>query len=37
MSWLTWAHNFERSRIEIQKGDIDPAWNLSEGEIIIIR
>ncbi len=35
MSWLTWAHNFERSRFEIQKGDIDCAWDLAEGEIIV--
>ena len=35
MSWLTWAHNLERSRFEIQKGDIDPAWDLADGEIIV--
>ena len=35
MSWLTWAHNLERSRFEIQKGDIDPAWDLAAGEVIV--
>ena len=35
MSWLTWAHNLERSRFEIAKGDIDPCWDLSDGEIIV--
>ena len=35
MSWLEWAHNFERRRFEIAKGDIDPAWNLASGEVIV--
>jgi hypothetical protein len=35
MSWGTWAHNAERSRFEIAKGDIDPAWDLAGGEIIM--
>ena len=35
MDWGTWAHHTERRRFEIAKGDIDPAWNLSDGEVVV--
>lgn len=33
--WMKFYYNTERSRFEIKKGDIDPNWDLSNGEVIM--
>ena len=33
--WMKFYYNTERPRFEIKPGDINPAWNLANGEVIM--
>ena len=34
MDWITWAWKTPHHRVEIAKGDVDPGWDLREGEAV---
>lgn len=34
MDWITWAWKTPHHRVEIAKGDVDPAWDLQAGEAV---
>lgn len=35
VSWEQWVHKTERKRFEIKSGDIDPSWNIANGEVVV--